>query len=256
MAGVQGARAGPGSRRVALPRTSDGIGVFSMGALLPEIRGARLRQRRAGRVAHLARHAGVRAARRGPRRRSSGGSSTCCCSTCRRAPSARSSSPTFLGAADRRSCSSRSRRRSRAAWSRARSPRCRKAPNRVLGYVENMSGYYCPDCGDVKPLFPESRTAIALDLPCLGPRPVRSRAGRVRLRSRRVRSPICPTPRATRALSRASLAGSSNPWSRRDEVPLRPLRQPDEDPDVDPARPRLALRHLRAAPSAATRWRC
>jgi ATP-binding protein involved in chromosome partitioning len=42
-----------------------------------------------------------------------------------------------------------------------------KGPNRVLGYVENMSGYYCRDCNAIKPLFvaPESP---ALDIPCLG----------------------------------------------------------------------------------------
>ena len=28
-----------------------------------------------------------------------------------------------------------------------------KGPNRLLGYVENMSGYYCHDCNAIKPLF-------------------------------------------------------------------------------------------------------
>ena len=32
-----------------------------------------------------------------------------------------------------------------------------KGPNRVLGYVENMSGYYCRDCNAIKPLFPSTR---------------------------------------------------------------------------------------------------
>jgi len=41
-------------------------------------------------------------------------------------------------------------------------------PNRVLGYVENMSGYACAGCGTVRPLFPESREAAELALPCLG----------------------------------------------------------------------------------------
>src|SRR6188508_2607697 len=36
MAGVQGALFVPGRDRVALPRTSSGIGVFSMGSLIPE----------------------------------------------------------------------------------------------------------------------------------------------------------------------------------------------------------------------------
>jgi len=41
-------------------------------------------------------------------------------------------------------------------------------PNRLLGYVENMSGYACAGCGTVRPLFPESREAADLALPCLG----------------------------------------------------------------------------------------
>lgn len=41
-------------------------------------------------------------------------------------------------------------------------------PNRLLGYVENMSGYACAGCGTVRPLFPESREAAGLALPCLG----------------------------------------------------------------------------------------
>ena len=42
-----------------------------------------------------------------------------------------------------------------------------RTPNRVLGYVENMNGYYCPDCERIKPLFP-SQSQVKLDLPCLG----------------------------------------------------------------------------------------
>ena len=41
-------------------------------------------------------------------------------------------------------------------------------PNRLLGYVENMSGYACAGCGTVRPLFPESKEAAELSLPCLG----------------------------------------------------------------------------------------
>jgi ATP-binding protein involved in chromosome partitioning len=43
----------------------------------------------------------------------------------------------------------------------------RRLPNRVLGYVDNMSGYACGGCGEVRPLFPEEAPA---DLPiaCLG----------------------------------------------------------------------------------------
>jgi Mrp family chromosome partitioning ATPase len=52
-------------------------------------------------------------------------------------------------------------------------------PNRLLGYVENMSGYYCRDCNAIKPLFVspfDSRDSAALaqgrpsslEIPCLG----------------------------------------------------------------------------------------
>src|SRR5437867_2396057 len=58
-----------------------------------------------------------------------------------------------------------------------------KGPNRLLGYVENMSGYYCRDCNAIKPLFvsPEPFDAAqgrpfddaqgrpsGLEIPCLG----------------------------------------------------------------------------------------
>ena len=43
-----------------------------------------------------------------------------------------------------------------------------KGPNRVLGYVENMSGYYCRDCNAIKPLFVSSAKPSGLEIPCLG----------------------------------------------------------------------------------------
>jgi ATP-binding protein involved in chromosome partitioning len=42
-----------------------------------------------------------------------------------------------------------------------------KRPNRILGYVENMSGYYCRDCNAIKPLF-ASPESLDLGIPCLG----------------------------------------------------------------------------------------
>ena len=44
-----------------------------------------------------------------------------------------------------------------------------KGSHRVLGYVENMSGYYCRDCDTVKPLFSSSAgPGTGLGVPCLG----------------------------------------------------------------------------------------
>jgi ATP-binding protein involved in chromosome partitioning len=39
--------------------------------------------------------------------------------------------------------------------------------HRVLGYIENMSGYYCRDCNAIKPLFP-SIESTDLRIPCFG----------------------------------------------------------------------------------------
>jgi ATP-binding protein involved in chromosome partitioning len=46
-----------------------------------------------------------------------------------------------------------------------------KGPNRILGYVENMSGYYCRDCNAIRPLFSDrgaSPETSGLAIPCLG----------------------------------------------------------------------------------------
>jgi ATP-binding protein involved in chromosome partitioning len=58
-----------------------------------------------------------------------------------------------------------------------------KGPHRLLGYVENMSGYYCRDCNAIKPLFDSGRGASPRRTPLRahsrGPHDPRSvRAGR------------------------------------------------------------------------------
>jgi ATP-binding protein involved in chromosome partitioning len=40
-------------------------------------------------------------------------------------------------------------------------------PARLVGYIENMSGYYCRDCNGIKPLF-GSAESPTIDVPCLG----------------------------------------------------------------------------------------
>ena len=57
--------------------------------------------------------------------------------------------------------------RSVAALSKGPFDGAQGRPNRILGYVENMSGYYCRDCNDVKPLFTAAESAD-LGIPCLG----------------------------------------------------------------------------------------
>ena len=51
-----------------------------------------------------------------------------------------------------------------------------KGPNRLLGYVENMSGYYCRDCNAIKPLFVSPPSG--LEVPCLGTVPFDPELGR------------------------------------------------------------------------------
>jgi ATP-binding protein involved in chromosome partitioning len=171
MAGVQGALFVPGSHKVALPRTRDGIGVFSMGSVIPEsealdfesaARGESHTWRATREFALLGEILGAfewgaldllmldlpPGAERtvqyadflGPR-------------------------ASFLLVTIPSEVARGVVARSVAALS--------KGPNRLLGYVENMSGYYCRDCDAIKPLFasPDSvrpERATILEIPCLG----------------------------------------------------------------------------------------
>jgi ATP-binding protein involved in chromosome partitioning len=168
MAGVQRALFVPGSRKVALPKTATGIGVFSMGSVIPESKALEFDS-----AAHGESHT-WRATREfallgeilaafewgtldllmfdlppgaertvqyadflGPR-------------------------TSFLLVTIPSEVARGVVARSVAALS--------KGPNRLLGYVENMSGYYCRDCDAIKPLFvvPESSDSSGLDIACLG----------------------------------------------------------------------------------------
>ena len=155
MAGVQGVLFVPGSDKVALPRTSNGIGVFSMGSVIPESEALEFESAAAGEsytwratreFALLGEILGAfewgaldllmfdlpPGAERtvqyaeflGPR-------------------------TSFLLVTIPSEVARGVVARSVAALS--------KGPNRVLGYVENMSGYYCRDCNAIKPLFAVQR---------------------------------------------------------------------------------------------------
>jgi ATP-binding protein involved in chromosome partitioning len=157
MAGVQGALFIPGSHKVALPRTRNGIGVFSMGSLIPEsdalefesvARGESHAWRATREFALLGEILGSfewgaldllmfdlpPGAERtvqyadflGPR-------------------------TSFLLVTIPSEVARGVVARSVAALS--------QGPNRLLGYVENMSGYYCRDCNAIKPLFSSDRGA-------------------------------------------------------------------------------------------------
>jgi ATP-binding protein involved in chromosome partitioning len=170
MAGVQGALFVPGSDKVMLPRTRNGIAVFSMGSVIPEsealefestARGESHTWRATREFALLGEILGSfewgaldllmvdlppgaertvqYAEYLGPR-------------------------TSFLLVTIPSEVARGVVARSVAALS--------KGPHRLLGYVENMSGYYCRDCNAIKPLFASSDAVspelAGLEIPCLG----------------------------------------------------------------------------------------
>ena len=167
MAGVQGATFVPGSCKVALPRTTNGIGVFSMGSLIPEsesldfesaAHGESQTWRATREFALLGEILGSfewgqldvllfdlpPGAERTVQYADFLGSRT-----------------SFVLVTIPSEVARGVVARSVAALS--------KGSHRVLGYVENMSGYYCRDCRAVKPLFPSHAGPGAdLRIPCLG----------------------------------------------------------------------------------------
>jgi ATP-binding protein involved in chromosome partitioning len=165
MAGVQGAVFVPGTEKVSLPRTRNGIGVFSMGSLIPEsqalefestARGESQTWRSTREFALLGEilrsfdwgHLDLLLFDLPPGAE-------------RTAQYAEYLEPrtSFVLVTIPSDVSRGVVARSVAALS--------KAPNRLLGYIENMNGYYCRDCDAIKPLF-ESGEAPPLGIPWLG----------------------------------------------------------------------------------------
>jgi ATP-binding protein involved in chromosome partitioning len=172
MAGVEGALFVPGSDKVTLPRTKNGIGVFSMGSLLPEsmalefestARGDSQTWRATREFALLGEILG------------SFEWGTLDLLLFDLPPGAERTVQyaDFLGPRTSFVLVTIPSEVSRGVVARsvaALSKGPHRVPNRLLGYVENMSGYYCRDCKAIKPLFPSavSRDEAGLEIPCLG----------------------------------------------------------------------------------------
>jgi ATP-binding protein involved in chromosome partitioning len=171
MAGVQGALFVPGSRKVALPRTSNGIAVFSMGSLIPES-GSLEFESEARRESHT-----WRATREFALLGEILGSfdwGTLDLLLFDLPPGAERTVQyaDFLGARSSFVLVTIPSEVSRGVVARSVAA-LSKGPYRVLGYVENMSGYYCRDCDAIKPLFdpggaaspcPPAHNALGRDL--------------------------------------------------------------------------------------------
>jgi ATP-binding protein involved in chromosome partitioning len=168
MAGVQEALFVPGHARVALPRTSDGIGVFSMGSVIPESEALEFESAARG-ESHT-----WRATREFALLGEILGAfewGTLDVLLFDLPPGAErtvqyaellESRTSFLLVTIPSQVARGVVGRSVAALS--------KGPHRLLGYVENMSGYYCRDCDAIRPLF-DAPEASGLAIPCLGTLP-------------------------------------------------------------------------------------
>ena len=164
MAGVQQAVFVPGSDRVTLPRTATGIGVFSMGSVIPESQALDFESAARG-ESHT-----WRATREFALLGEILGSfdwGTLDLLFVDLPPGADRTVQyaDFLGARTSFLLVTIPSQVARGVVARSVAA-LSKRPNRLVGYVENMSGYYCRDCNAVKPLF-ESGEAT-LGIPCLG----------------------------------------------------------------------------------------
>jgi ATP-binding protein involved in chromosome partitioning len=168
MAGVQGGVFVPGRRKVALPRTTNGIGIFSIGSVIPESDALEFESTARG-ESHTWRATREFALLSDVLASFEWGELDLLLFDL---PPGAERTVQYADFLDPRTAfllvtipSEVSRgvvARSVAALS--------KGSSRLLGYVENMSGYYCRDCDAIKPLFPEGGSAGRADLtiPCLG----------------------------------------------------------------------------------------
>jgi ATP-binding protein involved in chromosome partitioning len=165
MAGVQGALFVPGGRKVALPRTVNGIGVFSVGSMIPESQALDFASAAQG-ESHTWRATREFALLGEVLRSFEWGTLDLLLFDLPPGAERTVQYADYLGAATSFVLVTIPSEVSRGVVARSVAA-LSKVSNRVLGYVENMSGYYCRECNDVRPLFTSSGTSD-LGIPCLG----------------------------------------------------------------------------------------
>lgn len=165
MAGVQGAVFVPGIQKVALPRTADGIGVFSMGSLIPESEALDFQSRAHG-ESHTWRATREFALLGEILRSFEWGSLDLLMFDLPPGAERTVQFADFLGPRTSFLLVTIPSEVARGVVARSVAA-LSKGPNRILGCVENMSGYYCRDCNAIRPLFVSSESS-ALEIPCLG----------------------------------------------------------------------------------------
>jgi len=165
MAGVQGGLFVPGSHKVSLPRTRDGIAVFSMGSVVPESEALEFESVAQG-ESHTWRAIKEFALLGEILESFDWGALDLLMFDLPPGAERTVQYADFLGPKTSFLLVTIPSEVARGVVARSVAA-LSKGPNRLLGYVENMSGYYCRDCNAIKPLF-ESSEIPRLGIPCLG----------------------------------------------------------------------------------------
>ena len=165
MAGVERALFVPGSDKVALPRTRTGIAVFSMGSVIPESRALEFESASRG-ESHTWRATREFALLGEILESFEWGALDALLIDLPPGADRTVQYADFLGPRTSFLLVTIPSEVARGVVARSVAALA-AAPNRLLGYVENMSGYYCRECDAIKPLFASSGPAD-LGIPCLG----------------------------------------------------------------------------------------
>jgi ATP-binding protein involved in chromosome partitioning len=165
MAGVERAVFVPGGNKVALPRTANGIGVFSMGSLIPESEALDFETAARG-ESHTWRATREFALLGEILRSFDWGTLDLLLIDLPPGAERTVQYADFLGERTSFVLVTIPSQVSRGVVARSVAA-LSKGPHRMLGYVENMSGYYCRDCNAIRPLF-NAPEASGLAIPCLG----------------------------------------------------------------------------------------
>lgn len=168
MAGVQGALFVPGSQRVSLPRTKNGIAVFSMGSVIPESESLEFESAAQG-ESHTWRATKEFALLGEILGSFEWGALDLLLVDLPPGADRTVQFADFLGPKTSFLLVTIPSEVARGVVARSVAA-LSKTPNRLLGYVENMSGYYCRDCHAIKPLFSSAEPggSPGLEIPCLG----------------------------------------------------------------------------------------
>ncbi len=170
MAGVQGALLVPGSHKVALPRTRNGIAVFSMGSLIPESEALEFESAAQG-ESHTWRATREFALLGEILGSVEWGALDLLMFDLPPGAERTVQYADFLGPRTSFLLVTIPSEVARGVVARSVAA-LSKGSHRLLGYVENMSGYYCRDCNAIKPLFaaeaPAKAEPTGLEIPCLG----------------------------------------------------------------------------------------